>query len=191
MEGLRIVIAEKDDSFRKSLKETLTHSGYLVVGEAGDGMTALKLVRSLNPELVLIGADLPVVMGPELARIIEESRLSAVVLMVGYGEKDLVRTGDRMIPLLAKPFDDFQLLSVMEYSYTAFIRMINLEKEVHRLRNDLEARKVIERAKGILMKSHGLTEEAAFRKIQQQSMKKRTSMKEIARAVITAHEMSH
>ncbi len=192
MERTRLVIAERDSSFRKNLREMLTQAGYHVVGDAEDGMSALKLVRGMQPDLVLTAANLPGLDGLELARIIEEGRLCAVVVMVDYGERDLIKNGDRWtVPILVKPFDQFQLLSVLEYSYASFSKMVNLEQEINRLKNDLEARKIIERAKGILMKVHGLSEEAAFRRLQQQSMKKRTSMKRIAEAVIMAYEISN
>ncbi len=192
MERIRIVVAEKDPSFRKNLKEMLTRFGYLVIGEAEDGISALKMIRSIQPELVLADANLPALNGFELAKIIEESRISAIVLMVDYGEKDLLSKMEERspIPVLVKPFDDFHLSSVLEYSYAAFSKLVNLENEVQRLKSDLETRKIIERAKGIIMKTQGLTEEAAFKKIQSQSMRKRTSMRQIAEAIITAYEIT-
>ena len=192
MERIRVVIAEQDDTFRKNLKEMLTQPGYLVVGDSGDGMSALKMVRAIQPELVLAEAGLPGMTGLELAHIIEEGRLAAVVLMVDYAEKELVRNHhDRWtFPVLVKPFEEFQLLSVLEYSHMAYTKMVNLEHEVLRLRGDLETRKVVEKAKGILMRVHGLSEGAAFKKMQQQSMKKRTPMKKVAEAVIMAYEIS-
>ncbi|MHB9094734.1 MAG: ANTAR domain-containing response regulator, partial [Eubacteriales bacterium] len=192
VERMRIVVAERDAAFRKNLKEMLTQAGYLVVGEAADGMSAIKLIHGLQPEMVLASASLPVLNGLELAKIIEESRLAALVLMVDYGEKDLVYgTGDRWsVPVLVKPFDQFHLVSILEYTNAVFCKMAGLEGEVHRLRSDLETRKIVEKAKGILMKAQKLTEEEAFKRIQQQSMKKRTSMKNIAEAIITAFELS-
>lgn len=192
MEKMRIVVAERDNSLRKNLKEMLTQVGYLVVGEADDGMTALKVIRSLQPDIVLVAANLPVLSGFELAGIIEESKLSAVVLMADYGEKDLLcKDGEGWpIPVLVKPFDEVHLFSVLEYSYAAFAKLVSLDSEIHRLKTDLVTRKVVEKAKGILMRTQGLTEEAAFKKMQSQSMKKRTSMKKIAEAVITAYEVS-
>lgn len=192
MEKYRLVVAEKDASFRKNLKEMLTQVGYLVVGEAADGMSALKLIRSLQPELVLTSAHLPVLNGLELAKIIEESRLAAVVLMADLGEQDIIyKMGEKWpIPVLVRPFDETHLYAVLEYAYTAYSKMVSLEAEVRRLKGDLQIRKIIERAKGIIMKTHGLSEEAAFKKIQSQSMKKRTSMKKIAEAIITSYELS-
>lgn len=192
MEQIRIVIAEKDRILRRNLKETLAKTGYLVIGEADDGMTALKMVRGMQPDLVLVSRSLPVMSGLELAKIIEEGRLAAVVLMVDYGEKDRFhRQGEKpSIPVLIKPFDEFYLSSILDYAYASYNRMVNLESEVRRLKKGLETRKIVEKAKGILMKTQGLSEDEAFKKMQHQSMNKRMSMKKIAEAIITAHEMS-
>ncbi len=192
MERNRIVIADRDAMFRKNLREMLTQAGYIVVGEAEDGMSALKLTRSLQPDMVLAAVSLPVLNGLELASIIDESRSAAVVLTVDYSEKDMVyKIGEKWsVPVLVKPFDEVNLVSILEYSYAVFTRLVGLEREIGRLRDDLETRKTVERAKGILMRTRGLSEEEAFKRIQQQSMKKRTSMKEIASAIITAYEIS-
>lgn len=192
MERMRIVIADKDLTFRKNLRDMLTKAGYFVVGEAEDGASALKLIHSTQPEVVLTAANLPVVNGLELLRIIEEEKLAAAIIMVEYGEKDILyRVGEKWsVPVLVKPFDELNMVSIIEYSYNVYTKLMDLELEVHRLKNDLETRKTVERAKGILMKAHNLTEEEAFKRIQQQSMKKRTSMKNIAKAIITVFEMS-
>jgi len=193
MDQIRIVIAERDQSFRKNLREMLTMAGYQVIGEAEDGITALKMVRSLQPDIVLAAANLPALNGLELTRIIEESRLAAFVLMVDYGDKDrFYKPGERTsIPIIIKPFDDVYLYSILQYSYAAFCKMADLESDIRRLKEDLETRKLIEKAKGVLMKARGISEEEAFKKIQHQSMNKRTTMKKIAEAIITAHEVSN
>ncbi len=192
MERFRVIIAERDSQARKKLAEILNQAGYFVVGEAEDGISALKMIRSTQPELVLAAASLPGMNGFELARILDEGRVCAVVLMLDYAVKEYAgRTGDNsLFPVVVKPVDGFQLLSVMEYAYAAYLRVADLEREVNRLKQDLETRKVVARAKGILMKTQGLSEQDAFRKIQQQSMKKRTTMRKIAEAVVMAYEVS-
>lgn len=192
MERFRVIIAERDSQARKKLAEILNQAGYFVVGEAEDGISALKMIRSTQPELVLAAANLPGMNGFELARILDEGRVCAVVLMLDYAVKEYAgRTGDNsLFPVVVKPVDGFRLLSVMEYAYAAYLRVADLEREVNRLKQDLETRKVVARAKGILMKTQGLSEQDAFRKIQQQSMKKRTTMRKIAEAVVMAYEVS-
>lgn len=192
MEKLLTVIVEKDSLFRRQLKEILIKAGHGVVGEADDGTSALRLIQSIEPNLVLTSFNLIGSSGVELAMTIEESRLAAVILMLDYADKDKIYRGESYgtIPILIKPFDEFTLLSVIDFAYSAYNRVNELEREVSRLKNDLEARKTIEKAKGILMKDLGIGEEDAFKRIQQQSMKKRTSMKKIAEAIILSYELS-
>ncbi|MBU7007969.1 ANTAR domain-containing response regulator [Phosphitispora fastidiosa] len=192
MERFRVIIAERDSQARRKLADILNQAGYFVVGEAEDGISALKMIRSTQPELVLAASSLPGMNGFELARILDEGRVCAVVLMLDYAVKEYAnRSGDNsLVPVVFKPVDGFQLLSVMEYAYAAYHRVADLEREVNRLKQDLETRKVVARAKGILMKTQGLSEQDAFRKIQQQSMKKRTTMRKVAEAVVMAYEVS-
>lgn len=192
MEKLRTVIAEKDILFRQQLKEILNKAGHTVIGEVEDGMSALRLIHSVQPELVLISFELVGSNGLEIAMTVEENRFAAVILMLEYADKDLIYRGENgTIPVLIKPFDEINLLSVIDYSYSAYNRVIKLEHEVFRLRNDLQTRKSVEKAKGILMRELGLGEEDAFKRIQKQSMKKRTSMKKIAEAIILSYEMTN
>ena len=169
----------------------LKQAGYIIIGEASDGATALKMLRTMQPEVFMVAANLSVISGMELANIAEDSRLCAVVLLVDYAETDITRNRDQPLtfPVLVKPFDQYHMLSMVEYAFSVFNKMASLEGEVQRLKDNLETRKTVEKAKGILMKSHNLSEEEAFRRIQQQSMKKRTSMKIIAEAIITAFEV--
>ena len=191
MRSMRILLAEKDASFRKNMAGMLAQTGHTVVGEAGDGATALKMLRTMQPDVFMVAASLPGINGLELADIAEDSRLSAVIVLADYTEKDVIHKNNdtSSFPVLVKPFDQFHMLSMVEYAFSVFNKMISLEDEVRRLKGDLATRKSIEKAKGILMKAHGLTEDEAFRRIQQQSMKKRTSMKTIAEAIITAFEL--
>lgn len=193
MDDIRVMIAEKDSAALKSLKDILTRAGYIVIGEADDGVTATKMVREIQPEIVLASINLPVINGIELARIIEEDRLAAVILIADYAEKNIAYKHSERLPgpILIKPVDELNLLSMIEYTYATFNKVAALEREVVRLKSGLETRKIVERAKGILMKNQGLTEEEAFKRIQQQSMKKRTTMKKIAEAIIMTYEMSN
>ncbi len=191
MHKLRIVIAGRDVLFRKQLKETLSIAGHGVIGETEDAISALRLVHTVQPDLCIVslegGAEVI-----ELAKTIEETRIAAVILVVDYAEKDLVYNQDAnlAIPILVKPFEELNLLTLIDYSYMVFSKVAGLEQEVSRLKSGLETRKVVEKAKGILMKAYGLTEEEAFKRIQQQSMKKRTTMKNLAEAIIMSYEIS-
>jgi len=191
MDTVRVILADKDTALRKNIKEFLGRRGYLVIGEAEDGMSALKLIRSLQPDLIIMDVNLPVMDGLQVARIVEEGRLAPVLLLAEYVERDFVsrEKGELAVPVLMKPVDEAALQSTVEFAMSSFNRLVKLEKEVEKLKNDLETRKVVERAKGILMRTQGITEQEAFKRMQQQSMKKRTSMKAIADAIILAHEM--
>lgn len=191
MDTVRVVLADKDANFRKNLKDFLGRHGYVVVGDAEDGRTALKQIRSLQPDLIIIDAALPFMDGIQIARIVEEGRLAPVVLLTDYTDRDFVsrEKGELAVPVLTKPVDEAALQATVEFAMSSFNRVVKLEKEVERLKSDLATRKVVERAKGILMRTQGIGEQEAFRRMQQQSMKKRTNMKDIAEAIILAYEI--
>lgn len=192
MNGTRIVIADSDNSFRKNLKGILTRSGYTVAGEAEDGLSALKLVRSREPELVILDSKLPVKDGLEVAKIIEDDKLAPVLLLAHYSQQELLtKARDYMISaFMVKPIDEMHLIPTIELAIANYEKVSKLQKQVQELKETLESRKVVERAKGILMETLGLPEKEAFKRIQKQSMNKRTSMKAIADAIIVAHELS-
>ncbi|HWI55001.1 MAG TPA: ANTAR domain-containing protein [Desulfobacteria bacterium] len=193
MHKLRIVIAGRDVQFRKQLKKTLNIAGHGVIGEAEDSVSALRLVHTVQPDLCIVSFDLGGAEALDLAKNIEEIRISAVILVVDYTEKDIIYKPDVewAIPVLVKPFDELNLLTLIDYSFMAFSKVTGLQQEVNRLKSGLEVRKVVEKAKGILMKTYGLSEDVAFKRIQQQSMKKRTTMKHVAEAIIMSHEISN
>ncbi|ADG81532.1 ANTAR domain-containing response regulator [Thermincola potens] len=186
---MRVLIADKDVSFIKTIKQYLVPAGYEVIAETADGITALKLTRTMQPDLVILEAFLSGMDGIEVGKIIDEGRLAGVIVVATYSELDVVMAkGDWPFPVLPKPIEPAALISVADYVVNSYRKLISLEQEVRSLQNALAARKLVERAKGILMKTQGLSEEMAFRKMQQLSMKKRLSMKKIAEAIILAHE---
>lgn len=193
MNGTRIVIADDDSTFRKNLKLMLTKAGYVVTGEAEDGLSALKIIRSREPELVILNSKLGVVDGFEVAKIVEEDRLAPVLLLANYNQQELLsKAKDCMISaILVKPIDEANLFSTIEITLFNNIRVVKLQKQVQELTETLESRKVIERAKGILMENLGISETEAFKRIQKQSMNKRASMKAIADAIIMANDLTN
>ena len=192
MNGTRIVIADGDSTFRKNLKGMLTKAGYVVTGEAEDGLSALKIIRSREPELVILNSKLAVMDGFEVAKIVEEDRLAPVLLLANYDQQELLsKAKDCMISaILVKPIDEINLFSTIEITLLNHVRVIKLQKQVQELKETLESRKVVERAKGILMENLGISETEAFKRIQKQSMNKRASMKAIADAIIMANDLS-
>jgi response regulator NasT len=182
----RIVLVDSDAVWRKNIKAILTRAGYWVIGEAADGLSALKMVRSRQPDLLVISAELPGMDGLEVARIVHEDKLAPVVVLAAGQSQGLLERAKnaRVAALLSKPVDEGSLLPAIEISLVNYQEIVRLEKEVEDLKNALETRKLVERAKGILMETLGITETEAFRRIQKQSMNKRVSMRQVAEAII-------
>ncbi len=190
MERTRIIIADDETIVRTDLKEMLTDLGYLVVGEVGDGQSAVNLARELRPDVVLMDIKMPDMDGIEAAKILTEEQIAPVILLTAYGQKELVdRAKDAgVVGYLVKPFREADLSPAIEIALSRFGEFRAMRQEVHDLQNALETRKLVERAKGILMDNQGLSERDAFRKIQKMSMNTRKPMKEVAEAIILAKE---
>jgi len=191
MANQRVIIVDSDETWLRSLKTLLGKLGYLVVGAASDGPSALKLVRSRHPDLLIIQDNLPGFSGLEVARIVYEDKLAPVIVTTDYMHQDLIdRSREaRAFAALVKPIEENVLLPAIELALGDYQEMFRLEKQLKELRDTLETRKLVEKAKGILMKSMGLSEEEAFKRIQKQSMNKRITMRAVAEAVILAHNI--
>lgn len=188
MANPRIVIIDADESWCKQLKMMLGKIGYLVVGEASDGLSALKMVRTRHPDLILIQDQLPGLNGLEVARIAYEDKLGPVIVITEYLQQDLIEKAReaRVFSILQKPLQEREVFPAVELALANYQEIVRLEKQVKELRDTLESRKMVEKAKGILMKSMRISEEEAFKRIQKQSMNKRISMRAVAEAVILA-----
>jgi response regulator NasT len=186
----RIIIADDESIVRADLKEMLANLGYLVVGDVGDGQSAVNLARELKPDVVLMDIKMPNMDGIEAARILTEEQIAPVVLLTAYGQKELVDQAKEagVVGYLVKPFRETDLLPAIEVALSRFNEFKTVQQEVEDLQNALETRKLVERAKGILMDTQGMDEGEAFRKIQKMSMNTRKPMKEVAEAIILAHE---
>jgi response regulator NasT len=186
----RIIIADDESIVRADLKEMLANLGYLVVGDVGDGQSAVNLARELKPDVVLMDIKMPNMDGIEAARILTEEQIAPVVLLTAYGQKELVDQAKEagVVGYLVKPFRETDLLPAIEVALSRFNEFQTVQQEVEDLQNALETRKLVERAKGILMDTQGMDEGEAFRKIQKMSMNTRKPMKEVAEAIILAHE---
>lgn len=192
MERIRVVIADDESVIAMDLREMLNNLGYLVVGEAGDGRSAVNVARELRPDVVLMDIKMPDMDGIEAAKVLTEERIAPVVLLTAFSQRDLVERAKEagVVGYLVKPIQDTDLTPAIEIAISRFQEFRELEKEVDNLQDQLETRKMVDRAKGILMDSQGLTEAAAFRRIQKMSMNTRKSMREIAQAIILTHEAS-
>jgi AmiR/NasT family two-component response regulator len=190
VERARVIIADDESIIRMDLREMLTNLGYLVVGEAGDGRSAVNLARELKPDVAILDIKMPNTDGIEAARILTEEKIAPVVLLTAYSQRDLVERAKEagVVGYITKPMRESDLAPAIEVAMARFSEFRALEKEVGDLKQALETRKLVDRAKGILMDTQGLSEAEAFRKIQKMSMNKRKPMKEVAEAIILAHQ---
>jgi two-component system, response regulator PdtaR len=183
----RVLIAEDEALIRLDLREMLQEEGYEVVGEAADGEQAVTLATELIPDLVICDVKMPKMDGITAAAQIASKRIAPVVILTAFSQRDLIeRARDAgAMAYLVKPFQKRDLLPAVEMATSRFAEIRALEAEVSGLRERLEARKLIERAKGTLMTRHGLGEPEAFRWIQRAAMDNRTSMRAVAELVLT------
>jgi response regulator NasT len=183
---MRVLIAEDEALIRLDLREMLEEEGFDVVGEAADGEQAVALATQLKPDLVICDVKMPKMDGIAAAAQITEARIAPVVMLTAFSQRDLIeRARDAgAMAYLVKPFQKRDLLPAIEMATSRFAEIRALEAEVTGLRERLEARKLIERAKGALMTKHGLSEPEAFRWIQRAAMDNRTSMRTVAELVL-------
>jgi response regulator NasT len=187
---MRVLIAEDEALLRLDLREMLEEEGFDVVGEAADGEQAVALAKELTPDLVICDVKMPKMDGIAAAAQITEARIAPVVMLTAFSQRDLVeRARDAgAMAYLVKPFQKRDLLPAIEMAASRFAEIRALESEVTGLRERLEARKLIERAKGALMTRHALSEPEAFRWIQRAAMDNRTSMRAVAELVLSGSE---
>lgn len=187
----RVVIADDESVIRLDLKEMLQGLGYLVVGEAGDGESAVNLARELKPDVVIMDIKMPGTDGIQAAGILTEERIAPVLLLTAFSQTELIDRAKAagVVGYIVKPFREGELVPAIEVAMARFSEFRQLEQEIGNLKETLETRKLIERAKGILMESQGLKEAEAFRRIQKLSMNSRKSMKEVAEAIVLAQQL--
>jgi two-component system, response regulator PdtaR len=182
----RVVIAEDEALIRLDLQETLVELGYDVVGEASDGERAVALAQQLRPDLVILDVKMPVLDGITAAQRIGAQHIAPVVILTAFSQRDLVDRAREAgaMAYLVKPFSSADLLPAIEMAVSRYAEMNALEAEVADLTERLDARKIIERAKGLLQQGMGVSEPEAFRWIQRNAMDQRVSMRAVAESVI-------
>jgi len=185
-EPVRVLIAEDEALIRLDLKEMLEEEGYAVVGEAADGVRAVELAEALRPDLVFLDIKMPLMDGLAAARQIADQRIAPVVILTAFSQRDLVEQARDAgaMAYLVKPFQKHDLPPTIEMATARFAEITALEREVQGLTDRLEVRKLVERAKGQLMAQRAMTEPEAFRWIQRTAMDRRTSMRQVADAVL-------
>lgn len=184
--AVRVVIAEDEAIIRLDLRETLEEEGYDVVGETARGDEAVELARHLRPDLVLLDLKMPGIDGLEAARRISEERLAAVLVLTAFSQRELIEQARDAgaLAYLVKPFQRSELVPAIEVALGRFSELVALSEEVAELESRLAARKAVDRAKGVLMDRHGMTESDAFRFVQQTAMRTRRTMQDVAEAVV-------
>lgn len=182
----RVLVAEDEALIRLDLVEMLREEGYTVVGEASDGEQAVSLATELTPDLVILDVKMPKMDGIEAASKITGDRIAPVVILTAFSQRDLIsRARDAgTMAYLVKPFAKSELVPAVELAVSRFAELQALEAEVAGLNEQLEARKLIDKAKGLLMTEQSLTESEAFRWIQRTAMDRRSTMKAVAEAVV-------
>jgi len=181
-----VVIAEDEALIRLDLAEMLAEEGYDVVGQAGDGRTAVELAEQHRPDLVVLDVKMPKLDGIAAAQRIAEQRLAPVVILTAFSQRELVeRARDAgAMAYLVKPFSQSDLVPAVEMAVSRFAELQLLEAEVADLTDRLETRKAVDRAKAVLQRQLELSEPDAFRWIQKTAMDLRLSMRQVAEGVI-------
>jgi response regulator NasT len=184
--SLRVVIAEDEAIIRMDLRETLEEEGYVVVGETGRGDHAVDLVRELQPDLAILDVKMPGIDGLEAAGIITAEKLCGVLILTAFSQREVIEQARDAgaLAYLVKPFQKSDLIPAIEVAIGRFRELRNLTGEIDALGEQLEARKLIDRAKGRLMDECDMKESEAFTFIQRTAMSERTRMREVAERIL-------
>ena len=188
MDKLNFLIADDEALIRMDVKEMLTEAGHKVVGQAASGEEALNLARQLHPDFTIMDVKMPGIGGIAAAKTIVEEKICPVLLLTAYSQEDIVEKANAagVMAYLVKPIREEQLFPAIKIAYERFHDLLSLEEELDKMKENLETRKILDRAKGIIMDTYKLSEQDAYRKMQKYCMNKRMSMKQLAEAVVSA-----
>ena len=184
--SIRVVIAEDEAIIRLDLKETLEEEGYIVVGETGRGDKAVDLVREHRPDLAILDIKMPGIDGLTAARQITADQLCAVLVLTAFSQRDLIEEARDAgaLAYLVKPFQRSDLVPAIELAVGRFRELRALTEQTKSLEEQLETRKVVDKAKGVLMDTHGFTEADSFTFVQKTAMRDRTTMRAVAESIL-------
>ena len=183
----RIVIAEDEAIIRLDLRETLEDEGYEVVADTGRGDTAIDLVREHRPDVAIFDIKMPGMDGLDAARVVSAEKICPVVMLTAFSQREVIEQARDAgaLAYLVKPFQKTDLVPAIELAIGRFLELKSLSGERDALDEQLELRKVLDRAKGLLIDQHSLTEQAAFDFIQKMAMSKRMKMLDVAKAILS------
>lgn len=182
----RVVIGDDEGIIRMDLGEMLREAGHHIVGEAADGVQALALVREKRPDIVLLDIRMPKLDGIHAARMIGYEHIAPVVLLTAYHRQDMVmQAGESgVFGYLVKPISGLQLFPAMEIAIAQFLRQEKAYQQLQEMNERMETRKLVEQAKGIMIRRLAISEEEAYRRLQQYSMQHRQPLKEVAQLIV-------
>jgi response regulator NasT len=185
--SIRVVIAEDEAIIRLDLRETLEEEGYEVIGEAGRGDVALDLIRELKPDLAILDVKMPGMDGLEVARMIGDEKICGVLVLTAFSQREIIEQARDagVLAYLVKPFQKSDLIPAIEVAIGRFRELQALNGQMEVLGEQLEARKIIDRAKGRLIDQFGLKEQEAFSFIQRTAMKDRSRMRDVAEKILS------
>lgn len=185
--SIRVVIAEDEAIIRLDLRETLEEEGYDVVGEAGRGDLALELIRDLRPDLAILDVKMPGMDGLEVARLVGDEKICGVLVLTAFSQREIIEQARDAgaLAYLVKPFQKSDLIPAIEVAIGRFRELQALTGQMEVLGEQLEARKIIDKAKGRLIDEFGLKEQDAFSFIQRTAMKDRLRMRDVAEKILS------
>ena len=185
--SIRVVIAEDEAVIRLDLRETLEEEGYEVIGEAGRGDGALDLIRELKPDLAILDVKMPGMDGLEVARVVGNEKICGVLVLTAFSQREIIEQARDAgaLAYLVKPFQKSDLIPAIEVAIGRFRELQALTGQMEVLGEQLEARKIIDKAKGRLIDDFGLKEQDAFSFIQRTAMKDRSRMRDVAEKILS------
>ena len=185
--SIRVVIAEDEAIIRLDLRETLEEEGYEVIGEAGRGDVALDLIRELKPDLAILDVKMPGMDGLEVARVVGNEKICGVLVLTAFSQREIIEQARDAgaLAYLVKPFQKSDLIPAIEVAIGRFRELQALTGQMEVLGEQLEARKIIDKAKGRLIDDFGLKEQEAFSFIQRTAMKDRSRMRDVAEKILS------
>ena len=186
MNPLNILIADDEAIIRMDIKELLEEAGHKVVGEATNGQQAVELAKKMKPDLCIFDIKMPKMDGIAAAKIVSKEKIAPVVLLTAFSQPEIVKdaTAAGVLAYLVKPVQEANLFPAIEVAMSRYRELQGLEDELLKVKDTLAMRKTLDRAKGILMDAHNISESEAFNHIQKYSMAKRKTIKEVAEAII-------
>ncbi len=185
------MLAMSNDTSINKLKNTLVENGYSVIEQAKDGHDCLRKIRALKPDMVILDYNLASMNGYDVSKVAIDDKICEVILLITAAQESLVSEArpETNFIYMTKPINKPSLINTIELMLKNKRKIRELEKEIEELKASLDTRKEVEKAKGLLMRNLGLSEEEAFKRIQRQSMDKGIAMKEIAKAIILAYDL--